>query len=194
MEGSCEVGGSSDGQQGIRGDVKVPFAVLVRVTIPGHQKHQGSHSNLPPCLPMAPLRCQQSGRALGRGRGDVTASCVHTDTGGGSPHALEVGGLAGVDARVPNPSLFHVRGAPCHLLYLALLVNNTGPLADIEGLAQLKGQKINCPSATPGVTSDSGTSTRVRGTVYSFRERDSDSPKVVHAYQAPERAGSLWQM
>lgn len=101
----------------------------------------------------------------------MTASCVHKDMGGGSPHALEVGGLAGVDARVPNLSLFHVQGAPCHLLYLALLVNNTGPLADIGGSAQLKGQKNNCPSATPGVTSDSGTSRRVRGTVYSFRKR-----------------------
>lgn len=80
----------------------------------------------------------------------------HMDTGGGNPRALQVGGLAGVDARVPSPGLFHVQGAPCLLQHLALSANNTGPLADIGGSAQLQGQKNNCPSASPGVLSDSG--------------------------------------
>lgn len=66
----------------------------------------------------------------------------YTDAGGGSPCALKVGSPAGVDARVPSPGLFHMQGTPCLLLYLALLANDTGPLADVGGSAQLQGQNI----------------------------------------------------
>lgn len=44
----------------------------------------------------------------------------HADMGGGGPHSLKIGGPTGVDARVPRPGLFHIQGAPCLLLYLAL--------------------------------------------------------------------------
>lgn len=64
------------------------------------------------------------------------------DVGGGSPCALKVGGPAGVDARVPSPGLFHMEGAPCLLLHLALSANDIDPLADIGGSAQLQGQNI----------------------------------------------------
>lgn len=86
-----------------------------------------------------PLRHTQmpvSGKELGRGRGDTRAS-GHMDVSGGSPSALKVGGPAGVDASVPSPGLFHIQGAPCLLLYLALLAYHIGPLADVGGSAHL---------------------------------------------------------
>lgn len=59
------------------------------------------------------------------------------DTGGGHPSALKVGGPAGVDASVPSPGLFHIQGAPCLLLSLALPVDHVGPLTDVGGSAHL---------------------------------------------------------
>lgn len=90
--------------------------------------------------PLLHSRCLQTGRELGRGRGDPRAS-GHTDAGGGSPSALKVGGPAGVDASIPSPGLFHIQGAPCLLLYLALPAYHVGPLAEVGGSAQLQGQK-----------------------------------------------------
>lgn len=78
---------------------------------------------------------------LGRGRRD-TRVLGHTDTGGGSPSALKVGGTADVDASIPSPGLFHIQGASCLLLYLALSAYHVGPLVDVGGSAQLQGQKI----------------------------------------------------
>lgn len=100
-----------------------------------------AHCSTPACL--------QLGRELGGGRGDVRASGLR-DTDGGSPRALKVGGLAGTDARVPDPGPLPHKGAACLLLHLFFSANNSGLLPDAGGSAQLPGQKITS-SASPGV-------------------------------------------
>lgn len=81
------------------------------------------------------------------------------DMGGGCPCVLKV-----VDASVPSLGLLEMQGAPCLLLYLALPVYHVGPLTDMWGLAQLQGQKNDCPSAAPSAFSDLDTGRQVRGT------------------------------
>lgn len=59
----------------------------------------------------------------------------HSDMNGGRACALKVGGLAGVDASIPSPGLFHIQGTHCLLLYLALLAYHIGPLTDVQGVS-----------------------------------------------------------
>lgn len=105
LEGGCEVDGrrgNSDMRAEYKCECKGSFCTL------------GSNNSLASKIPRftwlptpvwahcsTPAHLQLGGE-LGRSRRDVRAS-GHTDTDGGSPRALNVVGLAGVDARVPGP-------------------------------------------------------------------------------------------